>query len=429
MFLRQNMGVWAMVVMLMGFVPIGINHAQDAPPQDVSLPESAPISDELRANLDTLEAYVEDVRGWQGTTIPIYLPERDWVRDYLRASVLREYDDDTSQDLMAFYSAMGFLPADFDLQAELLNLYETQVAGFYDTELEGMVVILMSGTAPKVNLPFLERATFVHEYVHALQDARYGIEALFAQAKSTPNSVDAQRALLALIEGDATLVMNAFVAEETQRNPLGTLLSTALGGLQAGNLDLPAGFPDILRAELLFPYDAGWAFAGALYREGGWSALDQAYANPPTTSEHILHPATYLAGEGARSSETLETLFADVLGDYVPDDIVRQGTQGEFYLRMWLRQHLPNDQADAGADGWDGDAYRLWHTNEGELAWRWLIAWDSDDERNEFMHALRGWGTARFGNGALDGCWYDETTHLCFAPYEDATVLITSAPS
>jgi hypothetical protein len=56
----------------------------------------------------------------------------------------------------------------------------------------------------------------------------------------------------------------------------------------------------------LFPYRDGLAFVVDLYRAGGFALVDQAYARPPQTTEHILHPEKYLADERPRAIAELE---------------------------------------------------------------------------------------------------------------------------
>jgi hypothetical protein len=46
-----------------------------------------------------------------------------------------------------------------------------------------------------------------------------------------------------------------------------------------------------------FPYVAGVEFARALHRAGGNAALDEAYRRPPVSSEQVLHPERYFAGD------------------------------------------------------------------------------------------------------------------------------------
>jgi hypothetical protein len=56
--------------------------------------------------------------------------------------------------------------------------------------------------------------------------------------------------------------------------------------------------PYYIEASEAFPYLEGERFVCALFRNGGWAAVDRAYRRPPTTTAQILFPERYLAGEG-----------------------------------------------------------------------------------------------------------------------------------
>ena len=55
--------------------------------------------------------------------------------------------------------------------------------------------------------------------------------------------------------------------------------------------------PQILVEGLLFPYTAGQAFVLPVQTSGGWKAVDALYDDMPRSTEQILHPDKYRAGE------------------------------------------------------------------------------------------------------------------------------------
>ena len=48
--------------------------------------------------------------------------------------------------------------------------------------------------------------------------------------------------------------------------------------------------PPIISESMIFPYFRGMVFCAALANEGGWKAVDEAYRNPPLSTEQIIHP-------------------------------------------------------------------------------------------------------------------------------------------
>jgi hypothetical protein len=83
---------------------------------------------------------------------------------------------------------------------------------------------------------------------------------------------DASLALTALIEGDAATGQLEYLFEHPG---LIRDLQNEASDFDSSELD---NAPAIFRETLLFPYDQGADFVDTLYREGGWEAVDAAYA-------------------------------------------------------------------------------------------------------------------------------------------------------
>ena len=72
--------------------------------------------------------------------------------------------------------------------------------------------------------------------------------------------------------------------------------------------------PAILRETLLYPYTTGAFFVQAAQMSGGWPAVDDFYDRMPESTEQILHPDKYAAGE-APVEVTLPKDLAKDLGN------------------------------------------------------------------------------------------------------------------
>jgi hypothetical protein len=373
--------------------------------------------------MNALVGYTEQIRELD-TLTPV---ERDFpTREETIAYLTRLYDEQLPQQewdrLTAFYHALGLLPAETDLRQVYLDLLGSQVAGFYDTDTQIMNVIPLDENGGTLGIS--EQIIFVHEYTHALQDQHFDLDAL--SDRIAADDTDGALALVALIEGDATAVMNVYTQGVTAQNPLAALALLS-ESLQAGNLTLPPGIPTILLRELLFPYDGGFVFISALFREGGWDAIDAAYANPPTTTEQILHPDKYLAGEGAQTDLIAPSEIADMLSGW--EVLYHDAALGEFYLIQHLRTELSSTQAEQAAAGWGGDAFTLLQDPAtGGLAWRWSIQWDSIQDAAEFSIAYVDLLTARGDQPLGDGCFTGDFGALCIDDGTQVTT-ITSAPT
>jgi hypothetical protein len=112
--------------------------------------------------------------------------------------------------------------------------------------------------------------------------------------------------------------------------------------------------PAILRETLLFPYQQGLIFANGIWARGGWEAIDRAYGRLPDSTEQVLHPSKYAAGEKPVDVALDGAALAKAMGagwSGTPED-----TLGEFQLSVWLRENgLVALTAGDAAAGWGGD--------------------------------------------------------------------------
>jgi hypothetical protein len=232
-------------------------------------------------------------------------------------------------------------------------------------------------------------------------------------------------AMIALVEGDATYAMTLFTEQATAENPFGAMLEILSSGLEAGNLSLPADTPEIIGAELLFPYEAGMTFVTALVAAGGWQAVDAAFANPPVSTEQILHPEKYIAGE-MPIAVTLVESSTRLGGEW---EQAKTGVLGEFYLARFLDQQLASRQANAAAAGWGGDAYTVYqHKTSGAYVLTLKIAWDTAAEATEFVTAFDAYRMSAAAVETAEACMTIGSQAWC-AAYTETETILTAAPT
>jgi hypothetical protein len=197
-------------------------------------------------------------------------------------------------------------------------------------------------------------------------------------------------------------------------------------------------FPDVLQTEFAFPYEAGVGFIEALLANGGWEAVNDAYGRPPTTTEQILHPEKYLAGEVGETGDVGEDIiFGIVSGSVVkplrgPWWLNSYGRLGEFLLRTHLEEELPETEAASAAAGWGGDHWTLYFDDEKGNLLHLVINWDAPQELDEFYEAYLKWldvaseGTSQV-LGADAALWHGEerSVYVCRRDGR-ATILIAS---
>ncbi len=394
----------------------------------------APITDTLTPgpvlldDMAALEAATTDIRGLTlADEIERLFPTREAGIAYVLApfedeDVLAELDDANH-----FYRAFDFFDADTDLYSVYMTFLEAQVGGFYDPEVKTMnTLLLLSTEALPDALPVLERIVYVHEFTHALQDDHFDLLALTDQIEAiAAENPDAAQAALSLIEGDATVVMNLYTVQLAQEDPFGVLIDVLAQGAATNTLTLPEGVPRIIERELTSPYLDGEAFVQALRLEGGWERVNAAFDALPTSTEQILHPEKYLAGE-----QPLPVTLKDgegVLGD--DWTLLYDRPMGQFFLREYLYTQVgPRDAIDAAA-GWGGDRYQLYVNGDGSAqAFVFKLLWDTPADADEFTAAYTAFGDARFETAAdAEGCWVGADA-ICFMPLDTGGHLISYGP-
>ncbi len=309
-----------------------------------------------------------DVRALRGLPAPEIGPPQVLTRAEFADALAEIFDRDfpaAERDAEnATLRALGLLTAGQEIAELTQRLYADQVLGYYDFDEERMVVVTDAG------LTATARITYAHEYTHALQDAAFDTAAAHDQLNGED---DAKMARVALEEGDASTAMVLWA--------IGHLTAEELLDIQATPIPDTSGIPDWMVRQLEFPYVAGAEFVGQLYASGGWDAVNAAYADPPSSTEQVLHPDAYIDGEepiAVEAPDLLATLGAGW-------SIAREATLGEAMIAIWL-EGIGLSQADAelASEGWGGDRVVIATGPGGALALALRIAWDAPVEVTEF---------------------------------------------
>jgi hypothetical protein len=276
-------------------------------------------------------------------------------------------------------AALGLLPAGMDLKKTYLELLGEQIGAFYDQHTQELFTFSGQPLSNGQN-----RVILAHELTHALEDQHFSLARLPLESQDND---DRSLAATALVEGDATLVMNEYMVGQLSAGVVRDALSSAL----TTDVRKLAAAPRFLRETLLFPYLRGQEFCQALYAEGGWAALAEAFHHPPSSTAEILHPALFLARP---RTEPVAIAFPDttVLGQKPVDDNVL----GEFGLRQLFARWLHDEPADdAAAAGWRGDRY-LVYGDAKAAGYVWEIASDDEAAAAKLCVTLRASLAARY---------------------------------
>ncbi|HEX2625422.1 MAG TPA: hypothetical protein VHL56_00785 [Candidatus Limnocylindrales bacterium] len=322
-----------------------------------------------------IRTQVEAIRGLQPTAAvdPVVIDAGQ-----LAKNLAKEFDsthtDAGLKDAEDELITLGLLPAGSSLRAITLAFQGGQVAGYYSPEANELFVVNRSGAVGPV-----DESTYAHEFTHQLQDQHFDLDKLGIDVS---DQSDRSLARLALVEGDATSAQTTWMTDH--------LSSAEMGQVFAAGLDPEAmkafnEAPFYLQQTSLFPYQSGLVFVMRLISQGGYAAVDAAFADPPDSTEQVLHPDKYLTRE-APIDVKIPAGVAKKLGTGWTE--VGQDTMGEMLIGTWLKLGgvAPVD-ANRAAAGWGGDRLGLYRKADGTVALGLITTWDSDTDAVEFYDA------------------------------------------
>jgi hypothetical protein len=337
--------------------------------------------------------------------------------DRVEDQFLREYTSEIADTEERILTALGAIQPGIDLRQARADALGSQVVGYYVPG-TGQLVVQAQGS----ELDAVTRVTLAHELEHALADQNLDFP---IPLQPKPGREDRDLAGLAVIEGDATLTMQRYAFTLSLQDQIEladpSLAAEAEAGLQ--------GLPYFLRQELLFPYQEGLEFVCRLYGAGGWEAVNEAYANPPTTSAQILFPERFAEGEEAVD----------------PDDPGEPGGswtfEGQHELGaanlLWLFEAPGGDRAAAlddpltGASAWAGGEVHLWERGTDSAVGISLAERPEDDV---LCSAVSHWYAVAFpdaearGSALQDGLGLDGNTQDAVLRCDDDEVRLGIAP-
>jgi len=337
---------------------------------------------------------------------------------YLEAQIAEQYGADGLNAYMRGLARVGALREQTDLRALLREMLSGQTAAYYDPKTR--TYYLLTAEMPKSVLDGIA----AHELCHALQDRHFDLRAFLEGDRAAMlANADMSQARQSLVEGEATLVMLTWMlrnqagsgaadAAAAEAMATAAVASHAALGLDAlldlveeggfteqrgwgrlgpALLDLKR-YPRLLVEMLYSAYMQGALMVDQVKAAGGWEAVSRLYADPPQSTEQVLHPEKLRAPRDAPRLPALDDVAGALAGDWI---LVEEDVLGELgiraMLRTWEDPELPDSGAAASAAaGWGGDRYALFERKapEGELL-VWRTVWDSARDASEFAAACR----------------------------------------
>ncbi|MCC7107067.1 MAG: hypothetical protein IT307_18200 [Chloroflexi bacterium] len=289
-------------------------------------------------------------------------------------------EEETSRRLLVL---LGLIPPDMNLHATLTDVLGQAIAGYYSSKEKKMFVVGdPNAFGPEARL------TLAHEFTHALQDQHFHLEEMRASVK---DKSDRSTAITSLIEGDAVVSSLLYYRQFLSAADQASLAASSSSGPNPF-----ATVPLVIKDSILFPYRQGVDFVSALYRAGGIPRMNQVWADPPTSTEQIIHPERYLQRDQPVDVQLPD--LAPALGDGW--SVKDSDTLGELDFHNLLATYLDTRSADSGAAGWGGDQYAYLEGPNGAQAFVSSSVWDDTGQAQEFFGAYVTSVRVRFGHAA-----------------------------
>jgi hypothetical protein len=297
---------------------------------------------------------LSDITGWKvQRTVPAEILSKNNFRKMVEEGVKDAEGNKETHAAETALKMFGLVPPDFNLARESGDLLAEQAAAFYDYKKKRLFVL---DSTKNDNEQVIALA---HELAHALADQQHPLRKFINDADGDEQATARQ----AVIEGQATWLSWAYLSKKSggRGEVPRSLLDRLAEGAGASGEDFPvfSQAPLYIRESLTFPYTEGMRFQDAVYRELGPAAFERVFRDPPRTTEHIMHPQTYLTSRMPTMPglPRLEEAAGKEAGRF---KILTDGDVGEFDYGVLLRQYIGEAEGREAASHWRGGVYRLY---------------------------------------------------------------------
>ena len=354
----------------------------------------------------------------------------DEFRAYVKGELVKDLPPARAGEISAALAHIGMIPKPVDLAAVLENTLATQVGAYYDPAQDKFFVVMVPDSEMMLDV------MSAHELVHGLQHHHFQLDKLMASGMYNNDAVseDAATAIRFLVEGDATYAMLVYAvadamkatklepqmakmlrpqveqfaamdtaALKTQMSQQGAAFSSMDPSMKA-MFDAVDSIPSAILVPLVGAYTKGALVSAVAFDTGGWRAVDALYANPPQSTEQVLHPATKLFPK----REMPVTVTFPVGKDAIVTDVV--GELGWWiYFDQWANKSdergtrssaegdaKVNNKATLASEGWGGDTWSVARRADGRLVASIATTWDTPADAKQFAEAYTASLATRF---------------------------------
>jgi hypothetical protein len=332
------------------------------------------------SQVDDILRALSGITGWKvQRTVPAEILSKDKFAKMVEEGVKDAEGNKETRAAETALKMFGLVPPDFNLAQESGDLLAEQAAAFYDYKKKRLFVL---DSTKNDNEQLLALA---HELAHAIADQQHPLRKFLGDADGDEQATARQ----AVIEGQATWLSWAYLSKKAggRGEVPRALVDRLADGAGASGDDFPVftQAPLYIRESLTFPYTEGMRFQDAVYRELGPAAFERVFREPPRSTQHIMHPETYLAGR-MPTMPALPRLEEAAGKEARHFRILADGDVGEFDYGVLLRQYIGETEGREAASHWRGGVYRLYEHKQAKYP---VLAhsseWDSPEAARTFF--------------------------------------------
>ncbi len=310
--------------------------------------------------------------------MPAEIITRDKVKEFLQKRMKEASSPEEIRVEELTLKKFGFVPPDFDLAKNTVDLLTEQAAAFYDFHRKRLFITDWTPSATR-------EPALVHELGHALADQNVNLEKFIKQGQK---SDDGSLARLAVMEGQASWLMAEYLARKvgSTLSASPALLETMSRTIETGASEFPVfqSEPLYLRETLVFPYSQGLLFQNAVYERSKEKAFEEVFRKPPVSTQQILHPDKYFSGVQPTRPELPQ--LADAHGY----KRIAEGTMGELDHSILLKQYASAEDAASLSPHWKGGMYALMeHKSPERVVMLYAVEWEDAESASRYFRLYR----------------------------------------
>ncbi len=334
---------------------------------------------QIFSRVDEMAAEVSRILGMKlNRPVPRAMITREKIRQYIEQRVAETLKPEEIRAQEIVLKKLGFLPKDFDLKSQMVEILTEQAAAFYDFKQKKLFLASWTPSA-------MQNMALVHELSHAIADQHFNLEKFI---EKSGNDDDAATARGAVVEGQASWVMTEYLARQAGQSLKTSpgLVDSAVGASAGAIAEYPVlgKSPLYLQQTLIFPYTQGLLFQQAVFQKLGPPAFSEVFRRPPASSQQVIHPERYFA----RTLPAKPTLAAPQLGSGYKKTM--DGTLGELDVQILVEQYLGKEAAGDLAPKWRGGRYGLWENpKEKRAVLAFTLEWESAAAAAKFYESYR----------------------------------------